>query len=127
MPAQARVRATLFNGPRKRGKPTVVGHTFTACPPPGAYVAVIPIKKLNGGPYSYRATFDVPKLAADGVLTHIDGRIGRRYEFKGSERSYVSSRCTDRDHPHPRPLPLRGRDDHGRDAGKALHPRSLLP
>ena len=86
--------ATLFNGPRKRGNPTVVGHTYTVLPTARAYVAVIPIKPLKGGPYSYRATFDVPKLAADGVLTHIDGRIGRRYEHKGSERSYVSARCT---------------------------------
>lgn len=94
VPTQARVRATLFNGPRKRGHPTVVGHTYTVLPTVRTYVAVIPIRKLKGGPYSYRATFDVPKLAADGVLTHIDGRIGRRYEVRGRERSYVSSRCT---------------------------------
>ena len=63
-------------------------------PDPRTYTAVIPIKRLKHGPYSYRATFDVPKLAADGVLTHIDGRIGRRYDFRGSERSYVNARCT---------------------------------
>ena len=39
---------------------------------------MIPIERRSGA-YRYRATFDVPKLAADGVLTHIDGRIGRRY------------------------------------------------
>ena len=94
VPTQARVRATLFNGPRKRGNPTIVGHTFTLLPTTRTYVAVIPIKKLKSGPYSYRATFDVPKLAADGVLTHIDGRIGRRYGLKGEPHSYVSSRCT---------------------------------
>lgn len=94
VPTQARVKATLFNGPRRHGDPTVVGHTFTVLPTTRAYVAVIPIRRLNHGPYGYRATFDVPKLAADGVLTHIDGRIGRRYEFKGREHSYVSSICT---------------------------------
>ena len=94
VPAQARVKATLFNGPRKRGDPTVVGHTYTTLPTARTYTVVIPIKPLKHGPFSYRATFDVPKLAADGVLTHIDGRIGRRYDFKGRERSYVNARCT---------------------------------
>ena len=94
VPIQARVKATLFNGPRKGGNPTVVGHTYTTLPTTRTYTAVIPIKPLKHGPYSYRATFDVPKLAADGVLTHIDGRIGRRYDFKGRERSYVNARCT---------------------------------
>jgi len=93
-PVEARVKATLFNGPRKGGNPTVVGHTFTTLPTTRTYTAVIPIKRLKHGPFSYRATFDVPKLAADGVLTHVDGRIGRRYDFKGRERSYVNARCT---------------------------------
>jgi hypothetical protein len=93
VPVEARVKATLFNGPRKGGHPTVVGHTHTTLPTTRTYTAVIPIRPLNG-PFSYRATFDVPKLAADGVLTHIDGRIGRRYDFKGKERSYVNARCT---------------------------------
>jgi hypothetical protein len=89
---EARVRATLFNGPRLRGNPTVVGHTYTTLPTTRAYTAVIPITRLKG-PYRYRATFDVPNLAAGGVLTHIDGRIGRRYQLHGGERSYVSARC----------------------------------
>jgi hypothetical protein len=91
---QARVKASLFNGPRKDGNPTVLGHAYTTIPFPRTYVAVIPIKRLKKGPFAYRATFDVPQLAAGGVLTHIDGRIGRRYRFKGRERSYVNARCT---------------------------------
>jgi hypothetical protein len=90
---QARVKASLFNGPPKGGNPTVIGHAYTTIPFPRTYAVVIPIKRMQG-PYSYRATFDVPKLAGDGVLTHIDGRIGRRYQFHGSERSYVNARCT---------------------------------
>ena len=91
---KARVRATLFNGPRQGGNPTVVGHTYTTLPTTRTYTAVIPIEPMKHGPYSYRATFDVPELAGNGVLTHIDGRVGRRYDFKGRERSYVSARCT---------------------------------
>lgn len=91
---EARVKASLFNGPRKGGNPTMIGHAYTAIPVPRAYTAVIPIKRTSGGAYSYKATFDVPSLAAGGVLTHIDGKIGRRYAFKGKELSYANARCT---------------------------------
>src|SRR5829696_9582024 len=40
---QARVDATLFNGPIVGGKPTIVGHTFTTLPTTQAYTVVIPI------------------------------------------------------------------------------------
>jgi hypothetical protein len=94
IPVEAKVKASLFNGPRKGGNPTVVGHAYTTIPAPRTYTVVIPIKHLKRGPFAYQATFEVPKLAAGGILTHIDGRIGRRYDFKGSERSYVNARCT---------------------------------
>jgi hypothetical protein len=88
----ARVKASLFNGPRKGGNPTVIGHAFTTIPRPRTYVVVIPIERRKGA-YSYRATFDVPKISAEGVLTHIDGRIGRRYVHRGDDESYASARC----------------------------------
>ena len=89
---KARVKASLFNGPRKGGHPTVIGHAYTTIPHPRTYVVVIPIEPAKGA-YSYRATFDVPKIAADGVLTHIDGRIGLRYTHRGKQMSYTSARC----------------------------------
>jgi hypothetical protein len=61
-------------------------------PSPRAYTLIIPIERRKGA-YHYRARFDIPKLAAEGVLTHIDGRIGRRFEFHGRQRSYISGRC----------------------------------
>jgi hypothetical protein len=91
---EAKVKASLFNGPIKDGSPTVVGHAYSTIPFPRTYTVVIPIKRLKSGPFSYRATFEVPKLAAGGILTHIDGRIGRRYEVDGREHSYVNARCT---------------------------------
>jgi hypothetical protein len=90
--AELRVRGTLFNGPRVNGNPTVVGHTFTILPTTRAYTVVIPIRRLTGA-FKYRATVDVPTLAGGGVLTHIDGRIGRRYKQGGRKRSYVRARC----------------------------------
>lgn len=91
---EAKVKASLFNGPPQGGNPTVIGHAYTTIPFPRTYTVVIPIKPFKRGPYSYQATFDVPKLAADGILTHIDGLIGRHYKFHGGERSYVNARCS---------------------------------
>ena len=93
LPIQARVKATLFNGPRVNGNPSVIGHAYTTIPAPRTYTLTIPIERLHGD-YSYRATIDVPKIAAGGILTHIDGRIGKRYVFHGRKLSYVSARCT---------------------------------
>ncbi len=89
---ELRVRGTLFNGPRVNGNPTVVGHTFTTLPTTRAYTVVIPIRRLRGA-FKYRATVDVPTLAGGGVLTHVDGRLGRRYRGGGKKRSYVRARC----------------------------------
>ena len=92
-PVKGRVETTLFNAPRQNGNPTVIGHTFADIPAPRTYTAVIPIERRRG-PYSYRARFDVPKIAADGVLTRVDLKVGLRYRYKGRERSYASARCT---------------------------------
>ena len=86
---------TLFNGPRKEGSPTVVAHAQAPFPISETYVVVVPIERRQGT-YGYRASFDVPPIAGGlGALTHSDVKIGRRYRAGGSERSYVSARCSD--------------------------------
>lgn len=86
---------TVFNGPRQGGNPTVVGHAQTNFPSPQTYVVLIPIEKRKGA-FRYRVTIDIPELAGGyGALTHIDGKIGRRYRAGGVERSFVSARCSD--------------------------------
>lgn len=86
---------TIFNGPRKGGNPTVVGHAQAPFPISETYVVVAPIERRSGI-YGYRASFDIPSIAGGlGALTHIDAKIGRRYRAAGAERSYVSARCSD--------------------------------
>jgi hypothetical protein len=86
---------TLFNGPREGGHPTVVLHTRTTVPGTQNFAIVIPIERRSGR-YRYRATVDVPPISAGrGSLVHIDVEIGRRYRFRGANRSYVSARCSD--------------------------------
>lgn len=87
---------TLFNGPRQGGDQVVVGHTQATFPQLETYVVAVPIERRGGSTYGYRASFDVPALAGGyGALTNMNVEIGRRYDFHGSERSYVSARCSD--------------------------------
>jgi len=87
---------TLFNGPRRNGSPTVVAHAQTTVPLFESYVVVVPIERRRGT-FGYRSSFDIPPIAGGlGSLTSIDARVGRRYRFRGAERSYVSARCSDR-------------------------------
>lgn len=98
-PGQSPVRVgsplTFFNGPRLAGNPTVILHARTTAPAVQNFAITIPIEK-RGGQYGYRATVDLPPIAAGaGSLIHLDASIGRRYRFGGVERGYVSARCGD--------------------------------
>jgi hypothetical protein len=87
---------TLFNGPRLAGNPTVVLHAQFTSPVLQTFAIVVPIEKVQGGSFGYRATLDVPPVVGGiGALTHIDFKIGRRYSSGGVKRSYVSARCRD--------------------------------
>lgn len=86
---------TLFNGPRQRGNPTVIGHTQVTFPATETYVVVAPIERRRGI-YGYRTAFDVPPIAGGyGSLTNVDAKVGREYGAAGARRSYVSARCSD--------------------------------
>jgi len=94
-PYDVKAAATLFNGPVENGHPTAIFHTRTTVPATQNFVIVIPIERVAGG-YRYRVTFDVPPIDfGRGSLVHVDVHIGRRYRFRGAERSYVSARCSD--------------------------------
>lgn len=85
---------TLFNGPRQGGKQTVIFHAQTTVPALQTFAVVIPLERRAG--YSYRATTDVPPIAGGrGSLTRVEVEIGKRFRFRGAERSYVSARCSD--------------------------------
>jgi len=86
---------TLFNGPRRKGNPTIVAHAQATFPLFETYVVVAPIEKRRGT-FGYRSSFDIPPIAGGfGSLTHVDVELDRRFRSGGSERSYVSARCSD--------------------------------
>lgn len=92
-PLYASSPLTIFNGPSQEGHPTAILHARTTKPAVQSFVITVPIERRPGD-FRYRATVDVPPIAAGrGSLTHLDVDIGRRYRFHGTKRSYVSARC----------------------------------
>jgi hypothetical protein len=95
VPILASSLMTLFNGPRQEGHPTVILHARTTVPATQTFVLTVPIEKRSGL-YRYRATVDVPPIAAGrGSLVHLDVKVGKRYRYRGSDRSYTAARCGD--------------------------------
>jgi hypothetical protein len=87
---------SLFNGPRINGNATVLAHARQLIPTPRTYVVPITIERLGKGPFSYRASAEVPEFAeGTGSLIHLDAEVGRRYKSGGVKRSYVSAKCSD--------------------------------
>ncbi len=91
----ARSPLTLFNGPRQESGATVVLHAQTTVPATQTFAIVVPIER-RPGEFRYRATLDLPPIAAGlGSISRIAVDVGRRFSAGGKRRSYVSARCSD--------------------------------
>lgn len=85
---------TLFNGPRKHGRPTLYAHAFITVPAPVTYVVPIVIEKIHHGVYGYRTKARIPTIAGGaGHGISLRGKVGRKWTFKGRRHSYVNARC----------------------------------
>ena len=94
-PTRVKSPLTLFNGPRQDGDATVVFHAQTTVPALQTFAVVVAIERRSGY-YSYRATTAIPPIAdGRGALARVEVKIGKRFRFRGAERSYVSARCSD--------------------------------
>lgn len=95
VPVRASSPLTLFNGPRLEGNPTVLLHAQTTFPVTQSFLITVPIER-RPGLFRYRATVTVPPIAdGKGSIVHLDVSVGKRYRFRGAERSYVAARCSD--------------------------------
>lgn len=95
-PIKASSGLTLFNGPRKHGNPTVIGHAHLDYPAPTTYIVPIEIEKINNGRYGYRTIANFPRIANDyGSPTYGRIRVERKWTFKGRKLSYVNAHCAD--------------------------------
>jgi hypothetical protein len=95
-PIEASSALTLFNGPRKNGNPTVLGHAHLDYPGPVTYVVPIEIEKINKGRYGYRTVANFPRIVNDyGSPTYGRLKIGKKWTYKGKKLSYVNAHCPD--------------------------------
>jgi hypothetical protein len=100
LPEQRRIRAstpiTIFNGPKRRGNPTVIGHGHLDYPAPTTYLVPIEIQKVHHGRYGFKTVADFPKIV-NYYGSPIHGRlaIGRTWKHRGRTLSYANARCAD--------------------------------
>jgi hypothetical protein len=82
-----------FNS-RLSGRPALLLHFFAGVP--ARFTLIVPLKIIHKGKGDFGTLLRtrVPKLAGDlGSITDIDLTVGRRYSFRGQQRSYVSAAC----------------------------------
>ncbi|MGH2975295.1 MAG: hypothetical protein ACRDLL_10570 [Solirubrobacterales bacterium] len=92
IPAQGQVLA--FNS-RIHGRPGLLLHLYGTSPVRAAFVLPFTIAKRNSGNYGTVFSTRIPELASDlGYVTDIEMTMGRRYAYKGKERSFLSASCS---------------------------------
>lgn len=85
---------TLFNGPRKRGNPTVIAHAYTTVPVPTTFIVPVEIQRINKGVFGYRTEARIPRIAGGyGIPQSGKLTVGKRWTFKGKRYSFVNARC----------------------------------
>src|SRR5680860_388548 len=100
LPEQRGIKAssplTLFNGPRVKGNPSVLGHAHLDYPAPTTYVILIVIEKVRNGRYGFKTVADFPRIAND-YGSPLSGRltIGREWMHKGKRLSFANAHCAD--------------------------------
>jgi hypothetical protein len=85
---------TLFNGPKKRGQPTVLAHAYTTVPVPTTFIVPVVIEKINKGVFGYRTEAKIPRIAGGyGIPVSGELTIGKKWTHKGKRLSYINARC----------------------------------
>jgi hypothetical protein len=87
---------TAFNGGTKRGKTTLYIHTFITVPVPAAVVTTVTLRKVKKGRYGISTVAKVPQIAGgSGSVLNFNIQFGKKYKYKGKQRSYIKARCSD--------------------------------
>jgi hypothetical protein len=93
-PIPASSAVTVFNGPKKHGLDTVIGHAYTTIPIATTFIVPVVIEKIHNGVYGYRTKVKIPKIAGGyGHLISGHLKIDKKWTFKGKKHGYVNARC----------------------------------
>jgi hypothetical protein len=78
----------------KNGRPALLLHIYGSDPVQLVFVLTFKIVRVRKGTFGTIFVAHIPKIAAElGYVTNIDLTFGRRYTYKGQERSFLSARC----------------------------------
>jgi hypothetical protein len=95
-PIKASSPLTLFNGPKKHGNPTVLGHAHLDYPAPTTYIVLIEIQKIHNGRYGFKTVTDFPRIVNDyGSPIYGRLKIGKEWKYRGKRLSYANAHCAD--------------------------------
>lgn len=97
-PEQAPFRSTgpivLFNGGVKGRTTTVFLHAYVEVPAPTAIVVKATITRVDRGRFGLHIAAKIPRIAGgSGSPTMFDLRVGRRFIYKGEQRSFLVAGC----------------------------------
>jgi hypothetical protein len=85
--------ALAFNT-RVGGQPGLLLHIYGSTPTAVTFVLPFRITKVHKGDFGTSFAARPPKIAGElGYITNLDLTIGRRYSYRGRQRSYLSARC----------------------------------
>lgn len=83
-----------FNGGTHNGKTLLFVHTYIDVPTPTAVVVETVITKIHRGHYGMHSLTTIPRIAGGaGSVTAFELRLGRRFTYRGRERSYLAASC----------------------------------
>jgi hypothetical protein len=78
----------------KNGRPALLLHIYGSDPVQLAFVLTFRIVRVKKGEFGTIFVARIPKIAAQlGYVTNLNLTFGRRYTYKGRERSFLSAKC----------------------------------
>jgi hypothetical protein len=78
----------------KNGKPAMLLHIYGSNPVQLVFIITFRIVRIDKGTFGTIFVAHIPKIAAElGYVTNVDLTFGRRYEYKGEQRSFLSAKC----------------------------------
>lgn len=114
--ATENLTVTAFNGVPQGGNPVVLLQAYGESPVQTTQVLVGVVTKYNKEGYGPRLTVSIPLIVNGlGSLTDFKAVIFKKFNYKGKQRSYVSSKC-------PKSKKLKGRAKFVYRDGQSLTP-----
>ncbi len=89
-------KLVIFNGGVKAGVTTLYAVAFVTVPTPNSIVTKVKIKRIDKGPYGFRAVAEIPSIAGGyGSLLDFSFKIKRLFTYKGTKKqSFALARCS---------------------------------